>query len=477
MSDDEEDGWVPEGEEEEEGDEEEGGVSNKPQQSSKRPQHGLTADTAARMTENGGYAHTLDSKLKISKANRGNTPWNKGKVRSAADKAKIGAGVRARNRAILLEKLSRIGMSEEEWFAKKKQLKYLRERVRRAKKAKDDKALKEHQESLNSVLAVQERVNSQPSAVEQEQRTRPKKTPKEPPKKKRKETVVPHKAKINMVTTSTTTSKKDDTDNNNNNNNDSQATAQSSNQATNNTPIVVIPKTATVPPTMKNPQQLAEIFARDIEWNEHPYDTSDLEAPYDACPKGGPGGLICCAHCTRQYSQYLNATSKDMEEQRTHKVISEVKELLGFLQTAQTQLGQAVQTARQPIHKVAQGLFLSSTTTTSTKPPPLKPPPKPKSKSKTKRNQKQPNKKQKSDKQNNSDPVELPDLVIVDDGVKKPSAEDFTTFPPMMDFLQNTTPTGTVGTTTPPFLKLTQPPPALPIPLEEEHDAIEMVEV
>ena len=34
-------------------------------------------DTTARMTENGGYAHTHTSKLRISKANKGNTPWNK----------------------------------------------------------------------------------------------------------------------------------------------------------------------------------------------------------------------------------------------------------------------------------------------------------------------------------------------------------------------------------------------------------------
>ena len=41
--------------------------------SSKRPDN----ETSARLTENGGYAHTLDSKMKISKANKGNTPWNK----------------------------------------------------------------------------------------------------------------------------------------------------------------------------------------------------------------------------------------------------------------------------------------------------------------------------------------------------------------------------------------------------------------
>ena len=87
----------------------------------------------ARKTKQGGYAHTNQSKGKISKANTGNTPWNKGRNRSSADRAKIAAGVRARNRAILLEKLKRLGLSEEEWMEKKREIKYLRERLRRAK--------------------------------------------------------------------------------------------------------------------------------------------------------------------------------------------------------------------------------------------------------------------------------------------------------------------------------------------------------
>lgn len=61
--------------------------------------------THERKTKAGGYAHTNKSKERISMANRGNTPWNKGKQRSSADKAKIKAGVQARNRAIKLEKL------------------------------------------------------------------------------------------------------------------------------------------------------------------------------------------------------------------------------------------------------------------------------------------------------------------------------------------------------------------------------------
>ena len=89
--------------------------------------------SSARLTANGGYAHTKRSRARISKANKGNIPWNKGKNRSQAVRAKIAAGVKARNRAVLLEKLKKLGMTEEEWFAKTKEIKYLRERVRRAK--------------------------------------------------------------------------------------------------------------------------------------------------------------------------------------------------------------------------------------------------------------------------------------------------------------------------------------------------------
>merc|ERR1712192_6452 len=106
----------------------------------------------ARKTAKGGYAHTNRSKSLISKANTGNTPWNKGKFRSSADRAKIAAGVRARNRAILLEKLKRLGMSEEEYNQKKKEIKYLRERIRRSKLANEKHKAAEAELKLKAVL-------------------------------------------------------------------------------------------------------------------------------------------------------------------------------------------------------------------------------------------------------------------------------------------------------------------------------------
>ena len=87
----------------------------------------------ARKTDYGGYSHTQKSRLKISKANRGNVPWNKGKNRSDTDRSKIAAGVRARNREQLQKKLKKLRMTEEEYKEKRKEIKYVRERLRRAR--------------------------------------------------------------------------------------------------------------------------------------------------------------------------------------------------------------------------------------------------------------------------------------------------------------------------------------------------------
>ena len=125
--------------------------------------------TYTRKTEKGGYAHTNRSKSRISAANKGNTPWNFGKRRSSADKSKIAAGVRARNRTILLQKLKQLGMTEEEYNQKKKEIKYLRERVRRAKLAngKRDKQMeKKLQDAIDATNVKNIKID--PAAVVRE---------------------------------------------------------------------------------------------------------------------------------------------------------------------------------------------------------------------------------------------------------------------------------------------------------------------
>lgn len=85
-------------------------------------------------TENGGYSHTLASKAKISAANKGNTPWNKGRTRSPEERARIAAGVRAKNRERFLQKIAALNMTEAEWNAQKAEEKRVRQAERDARR-------------------------------------------------------------------------------------------------------------------------------------------------------------------------------------------------------------------------------------------------------------------------------------------------------------------------------------------------------
>ena len=85
-------------------------------------------------TENGGYTHTTASKAKISAANKGKIPWNKGKTRSEEVKARIAAGVRKRNRERFLQKLEDMGLTEEEYEEQKKEERRKKDAERRARK-------------------------------------------------------------------------------------------------------------------------------------------------------------------------------------------------------------------------------------------------------------------------------------------------------------------------------------------------------
>jgi NUMOD3 motif len=91
----------------------------------------LNIPSAARKTVNGGYAATSVHRSKISKANAGKVPWNFGRHRSSADRAKIAAGVRAKIRQRLLRQLEDLGMTEEEWLDWKRKIKNMRNSVQR----------------------------------------------------------------------------------------------------------------------------------------------------------------------------------------------------------------------------------------------------------------------------------------------------------------------------------------------------------
>jgi hypothetical protein len=120
------------------------------------PPDGLPLPDIPLPTANGGYSHTTASRAKISAANKGKTPWNKGRARSEEEKARIAAGVRARIREEFLKKLDAMGLTEEEYEQQKKEERRKREAERRARRtpnggvspsaetrAKISKALKE----------------------------------------------------------------------------------------------------------------------------------------------------------------------------------------------------------------------------------------------------------------------------------------------------------------------------------------------
>lgn len=85
-------------------------------------------------TVNGGFTHTLASRAKISAANKGKTPWNKGRRRSEEERARIAAGVRARNRERFLQKLKDLGLTESEYEQQKKAERRAKDAERRARR-------------------------------------------------------------------------------------------------------------------------------------------------------------------------------------------------------------------------------------------------------------------------------------------------------------------------------------------------------
>lgn len=85
-------------------------------------------------TENGGYTHTTASRAKISAANKGKTPWNKGKQRSEEVKQRIAEGVRRKNREKFLNKLEELGLTEEEYEQQKKEERRAKDAERKSRR-------------------------------------------------------------------------------------------------------------------------------------------------------------------------------------------------------------------------------------------------------------------------------------------------------------------------------------------------------
>ncbi|CAB9506165.1 expressed unknown protein [Seminavis robusta] len=105
-------------------------------------------------TVNGGFTHTKSSRAKISAANKGKTPWNKGKGRSEEVKARIAAGVRKRNREKFLQKLADMGMTEDEYNAQEAQKKAQKDAERKARRTEKGgyRLTEETKKKISSVL-------------------------------------------------------------------------------------------------------------------------------------------------------------------------------------------------------------------------------------------------------------------------------------------------------------------------------------
>lgn len=251
-----------------------------------------------RLTERGGYSHRASSKLKISMSNKGKTPWNKDKQRTGTDKAKISAGVKARNRAILLQQLEEWDMSENEYLELKKKTKQVRERLRRTKainasKTKNDKVKLEPESGSESDEEEKEADEPEKEQVEEEKFGSNHFQQDEALEARLQEVADIHKD--------------DEADDG----------------------------PAKTPPN-DNLDKDHEGMAKATHglWAPHPFDSVDPNTLAQACPEGGPGGLICCSTCTGKFSQYLSSTYASMQEHSINLMGNEVQELGSLLKQA-----------------------------------------------------------------------------------------------------------------------------------------------
>ncbi|KAG7368011.1 NUMOD3 motif protein [Nitzschia inconspicua] len=283
----------------------------------------LKIPKSARKTVNGGYAATSVHRAKISKANAGNVPWNFGRHRSGADRAKIAAGVRAKNRQRLLRQLQDLGMSEEEWNEWKQKKKRLRNNVLRYrsanrknenndlynKKLKDyqDRWYKEMGKKQNDMDPIIEHVvkyETESESEEEQERGQMMMKEEEPDKE-----VVAINEEDNERALYRLLQQEEEDD-----------------------------------------ERIREIFPKEIVWrpfsfsNEQSHVVVDDIASYSGrCPTGGPGGLICCQLCSKKYSSFLSQTMEDLETSRMKLEMSEVKEVMKLVEKSEKELAQAVE--------------------------------------------------------------------------------------------------------------------------------------
>lgn len=315
----------------------------------------------ARLTEAGGYLSTKAQRRKISAANKGKQPWNKGKNRSEEVKARISAGVKARNRRRLLASLEQLGLTEDEYTSTKKRLKCARENLRNIKllsPGKEASAPDQHQE--NEAVSREQRADSVAAAtVALESR---------------------HVAEVTADMTVDIEAGKV-----------AEKVAETTVEATTATDSTMpVLAHMTVDGLFQRYQQLRgedpddfivqkyhqvckeeaeeesdeslvadddsyddyhvemvpEIFRQDFVWSPHATFGNGERPIEGTCPDGGPGGLLCCTACTTAYLDYLVSTHTALEEQKLAKVSAEVQTITGFLTTNRARLKESVRAAQ-----------------------------------------------------------------------------------------------------------------------------------
>jgi hypothetical protein len=93
--------------------------------------------------------------------------------------------------------------------------------------------------------------------------------------------------------------------------------------------------------------RIKDLFTKEITWRPFAFTEkhgeTDNDAPYhEACPNGGPGGMICCDACSQKYSLFLSQTMEDLETSRMRMETAEVKELMQLLEGSEKALAEAV---------------------------------------------------------------------------------------------------------------------------------------
>jgi hypothetical protein len=294
--------------------------------------------THQRLTQKGGYIHTKSTRLKISQANSGNVPWNKGKNRSSDAKAKISAGVKARNHAILITKLEKLGMTEDEWHESRRKIKLLREKVRKARSnaAKElegrDHRRKQRQEQEEQYRALRKRYRVLYDS--EDEVNQKKRSTNDDDSENLSEPEVPSDVEITTKQDTMNENKNDDTMNVNKNDDKDEKHVKRIADDANNETIAD-----------EQPPSMPSIFVRDVCWTPHPLDSKAVSYK-ELCPHGGPGGLICCDICAANYTKFLSRSYTNIEKQKIAKVGTELNDLLDISEQIKLTLAQSIYVAR-----------------------------------------------------------------------------------------------------------------------------------